>query len=41
MWRIRSSTELDHLINGADIVRFSKSEGLNWWAAYKEGTLQG
>jgi hypothetical protein len=30
IWRIRNNTELDRLINGADIVRFIKSQRFKW-----------
>jgi hypothetical protein len=30
MWRIRSDTELDYLINGADIVKFMKTRRIKW-----------
>jgi hypothetical protein len=30
IWRIRNNTELDHLISGADIVRFIKAQRIKW-----------
>jgi hypothetical protein len=30
MWRIRSSTELDHLMNGTGVIRFNKAQRIKW-----------
>jgi hypothetical protein len=31
IWRIINNTQLDHLISGADIVRFIKAQRINWF----------
>jgi hypothetical protein len=30
-WRIRTNHELNQLIGGANIVRFTKARRLKWW----------
>jgi len=30
VWGIRNHTEIDNLIEGADIVRFIKAQGIKW-----------
>jgi len=40
MWRTRNNMEIDKLIEGADIVRFTKAQRSNGWGILKEWTKQ-